>query len=64
MTHLEHNEWNPELTELLAGQHIETLVSLEVLISYSVLKPLHGQLELELYDVVPLVQVNDGLKGC
>ena len=64
MTHLEHNEWNPELTEFLAGQHIETFLSLEVLISCSVLEPLHGQLELELYDVVPLVQVYDGLQGC
>ena len=35
----------------------------EVLIGGPVLEPLHGQLELELYDVVPLVQVYHGLQG-
>ena len=35
----------------------------EVLISCPVLKPLHCQLELELYDVIPLVQVYHGLQG-
>ena len=63
MKYLEYNERNPDLTELLTGQHIESFVMFEVLISCPVLKPLHCQLELELYDVIPLVQVYHGLQG-
>ena len=64
VTNLEYYEGNPELCEFITGQNIEGLIGLEVLIGGSVLKPLDSNLELELYDVIPLVQVYDCLKGC
>ena len=64
MKHLKYNEGDPQLAEFITGQNIQGIVGLEVLIGGPVLKPLDSNLELELYDVVPLVQVYDCLKGC